>query len=199
MNASGGAAAPVVGDSEEYGTNEPKKDSTSADTQQDGSGSGGSSTVPAKRTASDHTSQSGLEQKFTKLNRDEVALASASTEEQERDARAQRRADAVGESRSAGSDEAQRFGGHADVEELHGPTSLAGADKSEERGGKGGNVKSESGSGSGSSEKQNADANHAAKTNKKGGDAEMGGKRDELEQIQRRKAEKFGGVNLGDN
>jgi hypothetical protein len=69
------------------------------------------------------------DEKFENLNEDEINIASASSKEDRMDARAQRRADALDKSRSKGSDEAAKFGGHADVEELHGKANLDG-DKS---------------------------------------------------------------------
>jgi hypothetical protein len=130
----GGSAAPLTADSEEYGTNEPKKsvdDTTSQGTKRDEPHGG----LPTNN----------LEQKFNKLDEDEVNISTASTKDQERDARAQRRADAVGEKRSEGGEETRKFGGHADVEELHGAATLEG-DRVGEGGGSDGNGKDKEGS-----------------------------------------------------
>jgi hypothetical protein len=158
MNASGGAAAPIAGDPEQFGTNEPKKsvDEDSTSTKQG----------TKRDEPHDGLPTSNLEQKFTKLDEDEVNISTASTRAEERDARAQRRADAVGESRSKGSDEAKKFGGHADVEELHGATSLeSGSGDQSGKGGKGGDGKKDSDSGS--EDKFTGDENGGEKDEKK--------------------------------
>ncbi|EOA91173.1 uncharacterized protein SETTUDRAFT_158631 [Exserohilum turcica Et28A] len=132
-----------------------------------------STSISKKRTEPHHASpeRSQLDQKFTKLDADEVDIAAAQTESQERGARAQRRSDALGETKSekqqkmGGTEEASKFGGHADVEALHGAATLEG-DKSSE--------------GAGKTKKQ---GNGAVEVH----DADM---------LQRKKAEKFGGVNL---
>ena len=64
--------------------------------------------------------ESHLTQKQHKLDSDEVAMSTANSAHGEKDARAQRRADALEQSKGKGYDEVEREGGHADVEELHG-------------------------------------------------------------------------------
>jgi hypothetical protein len=150
----GGAAAPISQSAEQYGVNEPH--SASAD-----------SLGSKKRSEPHHASPSPshrVEQKFTKLDKDEVDIASAGTQEGEQRAREKRVQDAVGADKASGNS-----GGHADVEMMHGRATLEG-DKSRE--GKNGTA------GAGADAGSSHDIAH---------DADM---------LQRKKAEKFGGVNL---
>ena len=170
----GGAAAPIAADAEQYGVNEPHHDSTSKkrDEPQD---------------ASPSRERSHLDQKFTKLDKDEVDMASAGSAKEERSARAQRRQDAVGESKGKGDEEVKKFGGHADVEELHGAATLEGS-KAGESGGKDDGKRSKGekkavGSGSGGKDDD--------------GKKQSKGEATEAEKIQRKNAEKLG-VHLGD-
>jgi hypothetical protein len=204
----GGAAAPIASNAEEFGVNEPKKDplddndeaeavdesTTTSSTKKDSSSK--------KRTEPHHSAtspeRSQLDQKFTKLDKDEVDMSTSSTKGQEMDARAQRVADAVGKSKGAGDEVVKKNGGHADVEELHGATSLEHGDRSKD-GGHGGK-KSESGGGSG---KKSEGGNGSGKKSDgasggasgKGGKGEVHGEATLGEKIQREQAKKFG-VNL---
>lgn len=119
-----------------------------------------------KRSEPHHASpdrSSHLEQKFTKLDKDEIDIATAKTGEQEARGREKRAQDAVVQS---GKDETEKRsgGGHADVEMMHGQATLEG-DKSKQH---------QSGQGD-------------------------GGVAHDADMLQRKKAEKFGGVNLGDD
>lgn len=130
----------------------------------------GSSSASKKRSEPHHASpdrSSHLEQKFTKLDKDEVNIASAQTDEQEKQARQKRVEDAVVQS---GKDKTEQKsgGGHADVEMMHGRATLEG-DKS-------------------TSTQHESKGGHHSEENV-AHDADM---------LQRKKAEKFGGVNLGD-
>jgi hypothetical protein len=200
----GGAAAPIATNAEEFGVNEPKKDplddteaeavdepTTTSSTHKDSS---------KKRTEPHHSAtspeRSQLDQKFTKLDKDEVDMSTSSTKGQEMDARAQRVADAVGKSKGAGDEVVKKNGGHADVEELHGATSLDHGDRSKD-GGDGGK-KSEGASGSG----KKSEGGSAKKSDGgsgggsgKGGKGEVHGEATLGEKIQREQAKKFG-VNL---
>lgn len=149
----GGAAAPISSASEQYGVNEPHT-STSETSES------------KKRSEPHHASpdrSSHLEQKFTKLDKDEIDIATAKTGEQEARAREKRVQDAVVHSGKDVS-EKRSGGGHADVEMMHGRATLEG-DKSKQH---------ESGQGD-------------------------GGVAHDADMLQRKKAEKFGGVNLGDD
>ncbi|KNG44937.1 hypothetical protein TW65_08178 [Stemphylium lycopersici] len=191
----GGAAAPIASDAEQYGVNEPHHDSTSASTSND-------STTGQKRSEPHHASpsrdRSHLDQKFSKLDKDEVDMAAAGSETQERSARAQRRQDAVGESKGKGDAEVKRFGGHADVEELHGAATLEHA-KGAESAAKVGGKKEESAGGEkkkNKDEKEEEEESSGAKDH--GGKKNAKGEANEAEMIQRRNAEKLG-VHLGDD
>ena len=207
----GGVADPIQGDSEEFGASAPRKErvgddeateSTTVDTSSQPSGpkrqktSDGDVSSSKKGSASlgsepskgqKSNSQGGsdeLEQisrekaeKYVNLDEDEVNISSATSEQGKRQARADRRADAVGESKSAGSNEAKKHGGHADVEELHGIATLgsgSGSGKRDQEGQKKGESKGSAGEENGSAAQEGHD----------------------LDQIQRRQAEKFGAVNL---
>lgn len=133
-------------------------------------------------------------EKYVNLNEDEVNMASAGTEEGKREARADRRADAVGESKSAGTghEEAKKHGGHADVEEMHGSTKKTSSESHS-----GGSSSGKSGTGANSSSSSSSH-HHNKDTDKAGNDGhEKGhaGHVNELEQVQRKQAEKFG-INL---
>lgn len=121
----GGAAAPISSSSEQYGVNEPHKSASDGTSES------------KKRSEPHHASpdrSSHLEQKFTKLDKDEVDIASAQTDEQERRAREKRVEDAVVHS---GKDKAEKRsdGGHADVEMLHGQATLEGDKSTQQEGG----------------------------------------------------------------
>lgn len=126
-----------------------------------------SGTSEAKKRSEPHHASpdrsSHLEQKFTKLDKDEIDIATAKTGEQAASAREKRVQDAVVQSGKDVS-ETRSGGGHADVEMMHGQATLEG-DKSKQH---------ESGQGD-------------------------GGIAHEADMLQRKKAEKFGGVNLGDD
>ncbi|KAI4606036.1 hypothetical protein J4E83_010303 [Alternaria metachromatica] len=182
----GGAAAPIADNAEEFGVNEPKKDPL--DEEEDSSAQDPlppkkDTSSSKKRTEPHHSAtspeRSQLDQKFTKLDRDEVDISTSSSKGQEMDARAQRVADAVGKSKGAGDEVVRKNGGHADVEELHGATSLESGDRSKD--GKKGGQDEKSGSGSGSGKGGKGDA--------EGVEAHLGDK------VQREQAKKFG-VNL---
>jgi hypothetical protein len=135
----GGAAAPIADDAEQFGVNEPKKDPLEEEDEEptpDHLKTNTSSSNNKKRTEPHHSAtspeRSQLDQKFTKLDRDEVNIATSSTKGQEMDARAQRVADATNKSKGAGDEIVKKHGGHADVEELHGATSLEHGDKSKD-------------------------------------------------------------------
>ncbi|RMZ74424.1 hypothetical protein GMOD_00003461 [Pyrenophora seminiperda CCB06] len=86
-----------------------------------------SASPPTLSSTTDNTDdkpeeESHLTQKHHKLDSDEVAMSSANNTHGEKEARAQRRADALEQSRGKGYDEVETEGGHADVEELHGAT-----------------------------------------------------------------------------
>lgn len=217
----GGVADPIQGDSEEFGASAPRKervgdDEASESTIDDSSarpggskrqktgdvdvsGSNKSSSSLGSKSTTEHKHESAIEghksgaqdgssefeqissqkvEKYVNLDEDEVNIASASTEEGKREARADRRADALGESKSAGSDEAQKHGGHADVEELHGQATQGS--------GTGGSGSSKSFL---SSEKQvdNKESENSGHSAQEGND---------LEQVQRHQAEKFGDKKL---
>ncbi|KAI4712725.1 hypothetical protein J4E89_002994 [Alternaria sp. Ai002NY15] len=184
----GGAAAPIADNAEEFGVNEPKKDPLDEEedsSAQDPLPTKKDTTSSKKRTEPHHSAtspeRSQLDQKFTKLDKDEVDISTSSSKGQEMDARAQRVADAVGKSKGAGDEVVRKNGGHADVEELHGATSLESGDRSMD-GKKGGqDEKSGGGSGSGSGKGGKGDA--------EGVEAHLGDK------VQREQAKKFG-VNL---
>jgi hypothetical protein len=91
------------------------------------------------------------------------------------DARAQRVADATEKSKGAGDEIVKKHGGHADVEELHGATSLEHGDKSKD-GGKG----SASGKKGGESKSGN------------GGKGSEGGELSLGDKVAREQAKKFG-------
>ncbi|KAI4957271.1 hypothetical protein J4E86_005745 [Alternaria arbusti] len=178
----GGAAAPIADNAEEFGVNEPKKDPL--DEEEDSSAQDPlppkkDTSSSKKRTEPHHGAtspeRSQLDQKFTKLDKDEVDISTSSSKGQEMDARAQRVADAVGKSKGAGDEVVRKNGGHADVEELHGATSLESGDRSKD--GKKGGQDEKSGSGKG------------GKGDAEGMEAHLGDK------VQREQAKKFG-VNL---
>jgi hypothetical protein len=160
----GGAAAPIADDAEQFGVNEPRKDPLEEEDEEEPTPdhlktNTSSSNNNKKRTEPHHSAtspeRSQLDQKFTKLDRDEVNISTSSTKGQEMDARAQRVADATNKSKGAGDEIVKKHEGHADVEELHGATSLEHGDKSKDSGSakKGGqNEKSGSGKGDKGSE-----------------------------------------------
>ena len=105
----GGAAAPIADNAEEFGVNEPKKDPL--DEEEDSSAQDPlppkkDTSSSKKRTEPHHGAtspeRSQLDQKFTKLDKDEVDISTSSSKGQEMDARAQRVADAMGKSKGAG-------------------------------------------------------------------------------------------------
>lgn len=197
----GGVADPIQGDSEEYGASAPRKErvgddeaseSTAGDDaarpttkrQKTGdvdvsgskkgvSSSGAKSSSGQSAQGSDELEQISHEkaEKYGSLDEDEVDISTASTEQGKREARASRRADALGESKATGSDEAKKHGGHADVEELHGKATTQG-------------------SGNGSGKKR---SNEESQTGNSGESAQ---EEHEGDQVQRHQAEKFGSVNL---
>ncbi|KAI4933947.1 uncharacterized protein J4E92_003617 [Alternaria infectoria] len=184
----GGTAAPIADNAEEFGVNEPKKDPLDEEddsSAQDPLPPKKDTSSSKKRTEPHHSAtspeRSQLDQKFTKLDRDEVDISTSSSKGEEMDARAQRVADAVGKSKGAGDEVVRKNGGHADVEELHGATSLESGDRSMD-GDSGGSKKDEkSGGGSGSGKGGKGEA--------EGVEAHLGDK------VQREQAKKFG-VNL---
>merc|ERR1711974_237084 len=91
-----------------------------------GMGAGG-----AAAPIADNAEEFGVnEPKKDPLDDDEDDISTSSSKGQEMDARAQRVADAVGKSKGAGDEVVRKNGGHADVEELHGATSLESGDRS---------------------------------------------------------------------
>ncbi|KAI4632569.1 uncharacterized protein J4E87_002043 [Alternaria ethzedia] len=185
----GGAAAPIADNAEEFGVNEPKKDPL--DDEEDSSAQDPlppkkDTSSSKKRTEPHHGAtspeRSQLDQKFTKLDKDEVDISTSSNKGQEMDARAQRVADAVGKSKGAGDEVVRKNGGHADVEELHGATSLEGGDRSMD--GKSGGAKK-----GGQDEKSGSGGGKGGKGDAEGVEAHLGDK------VQREQAKKFG-VNL---
>ncbi|KAF2850857.1 hypothetical protein T440DRAFT_517771 [Plenodomus tracheiphilus IPT5] len=225
----GGVADVVQGDSEEFGTNEPKKDPL------DDSNDGNDTTMPDRDSTRDSPSSrptgpkrqktgdvavSGLQtesssfsgsrsksnnssgaskasagssdpndleqisrhkaEKYVALDEDEVAISSAGTEAEKREARADRRADALGEEKDKG--KAEKEGGHADVEALHGEADSRGP-------GRGGKTSGGDGSSTGTGARKGGNGNDKSDS---GGDDEG----NDLEKVQRHQAEKYGAVNL---
>lgn len=245
----GGVADVTKGDSEEFGTNEPRKDNleddegnnnnpndatTGHDTgtdressarpsapkrqktgdehasgSQNKASSGASASASASDAKSSSTQQHGTSsstaaasssdldqiarhkaEKYVKLDEDDVALSSASTEQGKNEARADRRADALGESRSASSKEKENHGGRADVDALHGDAGNGGSAGKGQNGGNGGN-----GGTTGSGSRKTDDEQSTSGKGEKGKKGEIHGGND-LEKVQRHQAEKFGAVNL---
>lgn len=237
----GGVADVTKGDSEEFGTNEPRKDNLEDDEgnnnnpndattgrdagtgrdssvrpsapkrqktgDEHASGSQNKASSGASASASDAKSKSTQQhgtsgstaaasssdldqiarhkaEKYVKLDEDDVALSSASTEQGKNEARADRRADALGESRSASSKEKEKHGGRADVDALHGDAGNGGSAGKGQNGGNGGN-----GGTTGSGSRKTDDEQSTS------GKGEIHGGND-LEKVQRHQAEKFGAVNL---
>ncbi|KAH9864725.1 hypothetical protein IAQ61_008669 [Plenodomus lingam] len=235
----GGVADVVQGDSEEFGTNEPKKDpldvndNNNADTPMEDRDTSSSRPSGAKRqktgdidvsgsqkTSSTSTSKStststshvnrktksaaqsmpgsgsgsgsagsadpnDLDQiarhkaeKYVALDQDEVAMSSANTEAEKRDARAERGADALDEAKTGGKASGEKNGGHADVEEMHGK---ADTKKNQE-------PRSGAGESGGKNAGKGANGHADGKTKMEGGN--------DLDKVQRHQAEKFGSVNL---
>ncbi|CAN9185130.1 hypothetical protein AA0117_g7950 [Alternaria alternata] len=178
----GGAAAPIADDAEQFGVNEPKKDPTEEEDEEpipDHLKTDTSSKSSKKRDQPHHSAtspeRSHLDQKFTKLDKDEVNMSTANSKGQEMDARAQRVADATEKSKGAGDEIVKKHGGHADVEELHGATSLEHGDKSKD-----GGKDSASGKKGGESESGN------------GGKGSEGGELSLGDKVAREQAKKFG-------
>ncbi|KAG9185433.1 hypothetical protein G6011_07977 [Alternaria panax] len=188
----GGAAAPIADNAEQFGVNEPKKDPLEEETEEPTpehlkTDTSSSTNKPSKKRDEPHHSatspeRSQLDQKFTKLDKDEVDMSTAGTKGQEMDARAQRVADATDKSKGAGDEIVKKAGGHADVEELHGATSLEKGDKSKD-GGSGGKSGSGSGKKGGDGEKNGTG---------KGGKASEGGDLSLGDKVAREQAKKFG-------
>jgi hypothetical protein len=208
----GGTAAPIADNSEEFGVNEPKKDpldDSAEDADVDASqnlatNTTSSSTSSSKKRAEPHHSatspeRSQLDQKFSKLDKDEVDISTSSTKGQEMDARAQRVADAVGKSKGAGEEVIKKHGGHADVEELHGKANGGKDGGDGSASGKKGGKDGGSGSGNGSAKKSGQDEKNGSGNNSsKGGKGGEEGEEISLgDKIQREQAKKFG-VNLDD-
>jgi hypothetical protein len=188
----GGAAAPIADNAEEFGVNEPRKDPLEEEDEEpvpEHLKTNTSSSNNKKRDQPHHSAtspeRSQLDQKFTKLDKDEVNISTSSTKGQEMDARAQRVADATNKSKGAGDEVVKKHGGHADVEELHGATSLDGKGGDGSKDGASGKQGGGSGSGSGSGSGKKGEGSE--------GDAEahLGDK------VAREQAKKFG-VNLDD-
>ncbi|KAI8934479.1 hypothetical protein NX059_008181 [Plenodomus lindquistii] len=176
----GGVADVVQGDSEEFGTNEPKKDplddtvDPTANIPLPERDSRPDAPKRQKTVEGDVSTASKTQSKHAALNKDEVAMSSAGSEAEKREARADRRADALEEPKDKG--KADKYGGHADVEALHGQAdSRKGEDGAAKKGGKGGD----------------GDAKKGGKGGK--GDVDEG---NDLEKVQREQAKKFGAVNL---
>ncbi|KAL1792907.1 hypothetical protein ACET3X_009414 [Alternaria dauci] len=192
----GGAAAPIASDAEQFGVNEPKKDPLDAESEEPTpahlqTDTSSAANKPSKKRDQPHHSatspeRSQLDQKFTKLDKDEVDIATAGSKGKEMDARAQRVADATDKSKGAGDEIVKKHGGHADVEELHGATSLEHGDKSKDggKGGESGKKGGENGSGKGG---EGGSGNGGEKG--EGGELSLGDK------VARKQAKKFG-VNI---
>jgi hypothetical protein len=199
----GGTAAPIADNSEEFGVNEPKKDpldDSAEDADADASQKPTTTSSSKKRAEPHHSAtspeRSQLDQKFSKLDKDEVDISTSSTRGQEMDARAQRVADAVGKSKGAGEEVIKKHGGHADVEELHGKAN-GGASASGKNGGRDGG---KDGGGGGASAKKSGQDEKSGSGNgsgKGGKGGEEGGDISVGDKIQREQAKKFG-VNLDD-
>ena len=85
----GGAAAPIADDAEQFGVNEPKKDPTEEEDEEpipDHLKTDTSSKSSKKRDQPHHSAtspeRSHLDQKFTKLDKDEVNMSTANSKGQ---------------------------------------------------------------------------------------------------------------------
>lgn len=145
-----------------------------------------------KRPEPHHASPSPtshIQQKHSKLDTDEPGIAGATSHAEAAHAREQRVKDAVGSE-----DVGRGAGGHADVEMLHGKARLDGG---EENGANGGPVGHADGSTKGKTEESfgaHGSGETQGKSKEHGHDVAH-----EADLLQRKKAEKFGGVNLGDD